>query len=173
MKKTIVKFTPLISLLILLVFVLYKIIFSSFEYPRQCGAVNPNKMSSRVPIYPYATSLTPDNAKSRSAEYIVDKNLATFAYPNQTKMGYLVDLINLYPIRMVEAVWKDYGIQDIYITQWVIDGCNEHGQWVILGQGGFPNSQITTLKFDPILLSQIRVRATGPNNAVLYELQFE
>ncbi len=128
--------------------------------------VNALLAKSNVPESP-----TYSLALNYGAASLVDGNTNTLAYPGSTKLDYSISLPNATHLTSAVINWGNFGAISGYIDSWTLLGRNGKDQpWAVLAQGGFPNTNSSTISFDSTV-DEVRIVATSLNNWIgIYEL---
>jgi hypothetical protein len=124
-----------------------------------------------------AQSNVPENptysvAMNYGAANLVDGNPGTLAYPASTILDYVISLHGITHVSSALITWGYYGVTPNYIQNWSLLGRNGEGQaWSTLAQGGFPNSQVTSVDFDMIATELRLVASSSVNWIGVYDVQ--
>ena len=129
------------------------------------------------PIYQSVTttSLIPEDpiyslARGYGASHLTDGLLRSMAYPGAPQFDYLVDLGTVAHVSAARLNWGYFGTNPIYIQTWILYGRkNPTDSWQVLGQGGFPGVETTSLTVDSYV-SQLRIAATSTRWIGMFEL---
>ena len=144
---------------------------------QQCGSENRVRRSNEellVALKSAHNNISRQDAQEKFvATNLIDGDFETYAYPNDRRVDYTVELIDLYPIEKVTLVWNEFGEQENYIARWFLEGCNERGRWTIMARGGAPKSKVTAVKTKDTV-SQVRLRAEAKRDWIgVYEMKIE
>lgn len=144
---------------------------------QQCGSENRARRSNEELLVALKSAQNNISRQDLSeiffAGNIVDGNFETYAYPNDRRVDYTVDIIDLYPLEKVTMVWNEFGEQENYIAKWYLEGCTERGRWTILARGNAPKSKVTVVKTKETV-SQLRLRAEAKQDWIgVYEMKIE
>lgn len=171
------------AVLLLIIFFIWFFFFnnsnddSSQNFAQQCGSTGRTKFTNKElsKAFKSATDNIPRTEVSRfSPEKLIDGNKSTFAYPNGKLVDYSVNLTDLYEIDQITIVWNEYGEKEIYVRNWLVEGCDDNGNWKILDRGGWPQSAETNISANDEFFSEIRLRAEASDNWIgIYEIEIE
>lgn len=139
----------------------------------QCGSLGRTVTVDRSQVVASTKSAVPEQNPKMFSGNLLDGKAETLAYPENLNLDYLIELNELYPFQSISIVWGGYGLQPNYVKHWVMDGCNRDGQWIRLGKGGFPASEVSRVEIKKVV-SQVRIEAQSAKDWIgIYEVIFE
>jgi hypothetical protein len=111
-------------------------------------------------------------ANHYGAANLIDGDPKTLAYPAAKNVDYQISLGAALHLSTANITWGNFGANPGYIDSWSLLARNGAGQpWIILAQGGFPNSAATQVSFD-FLATDVRMVASSSVNWIgIYDLK--